>query len=252
MLITLIENLQNLPPVAVGGSLLVVSWICLTVAWRFWGVGGLFVYSAVAVLVANFQVLKVAQYAFWDTPIAMGTAVFSTIFLSGQIITQQYGTVKAKESIALSVFAQAMVTALMLITIGVRPESKSIYSLHSLHNELSAVFLPAPALFIAGVIALFVGQFYDVVIFQKIRQISSGRFLWLRSAAGFLVGSLLDSVIFNLLAWRFLASNPIPWDVLFTTYLFGTYVLRLMFGLMNIPVLYGISAWANARMKRES
>ena len=247
MLISLIENLQNWPPAIVGGMILLVAWGFLMAAWRFWGVGGLFVYNAVAVLVANFQVLKVAQYVFLDNPIAMGTAVFSTIFLSGQILTQQYGTVKAKQCIALSVFAQAMMVVLMLLTLGVQPVSEFINAGHCLHPELSAVFLPIPSLFIAGVIALFVGQLYDVIIFQKIRQLSSGRFLWLRSVVGFTVGSFLDSLIFNVLAWRILAANPIPWEILLPTYLFGTFMLRLVFGVLSIPVLYAITAWGNFR-----
>jgi hypothetical protein len=187
-----------------------------------------------AILVANLQVLKLVSFAFFSHPVAMGTAIFSTLFLATDLLTEQHGPVWAKRAIYLGFIAQALFTALMVLTLGVRmaPESAAMQA------HLSAVFLPGIGLFFAGLIAFGVSQLYDVYIYQALKVRTGGQHLWLRAGVSYLLAALLDNVVFSLLAWRVFAPVSVEWDVLLNTYIIGTYGLRIMFGFVNIGVLY--------------
>lgn len=229
-----IVGLQSLPPAFVGGALLLVALMGLGGLYRFFGPLGVCVYSVLAILVANLQVLKLVSFAFFPHPVAMGTAVFSTLFLATDLLTEQHGPIWAKRAIYLGFIAQALFTALMVLTLGVRMAPDSV----GMQAHLSAVFMPGIGLFFAGLIAFGVSQLYDVYIYQALKVRTSGRHLWLRAGVSYLLAALLDNVVFSLLAWRVFAPVPVEWSVILNTYIIGTYGLRVGFGLVNIFVLY--------------
>ncbi|HQU08557.1 MAG TPA: queuosine precursor transporter [Opitutales bacterium] len=244
-----IMALHSWPPACVGLLMLAV---CIFSIWGFlyaFGESGLYVYTAVALIVGNIQVVKVIEVAFLPDPVAMGTVVYSSIFLSTNILSECYGPAKARRAIWLGFFAYACVTVLMLVTIGMRPLGEH-YSVDEewawampTHTHLEAIFAPAPAVLIAGMFAFIISQLYDVWIYQRLRRWSKGKLLWLRNAVSYMVSALLDDVIFSILAWRVFTADPVPWDAVLYTYIFGTYVLRLIIGLFNIPIMYWVRAY---------
>jgi len=48
----------------------------------------------------------------------------------------------------------------------------------------------------------------------------------------------LDSIIFNILAWRILTPHPLPWPVLFYTYMLAAYVIRVLASVVGTPAVY--------------
>ena len=57
---------------------------------------GLYIYSAIAIIVANIQVLKLVKFSFFSEPIALGTVLFASTFLCTDILAEYYGAKKAR------------------------------------------------------------------------------------------------------------------------------------------------------------
>ena len=65
--------------------------------------------------------------------------------------------------------------------------------------------------------------------------------LWLRSFVSTAIASLMDNILFSVLAWKILAPLDIDTTTLIFTYILGTYVLRLFVTALNAPVMYFLS-----------
>lgn len=234
MLEPLLELLQNMPPACVGGIMLIFAYIVLGVFDRLFGALGVCAYGIIVALVANIQVLKWVKFIFLPHPIAMGTAIFSTLFLASDLMVEKYGLDWGKRSVGLIFFVQGVFSIFMLLTLGITGVEETF----PIQGALKLIFLPSFQLWIAGLLAFFASQFLDIFVYQLVKNLSSSRFLWLRAGVAYALAALCDNLLFSLLAWRWLAAEPVAWDVLWQTYIFGGYGLRLVFGLMNVGVLY--------------
>lgn len=210
-----------------------VGVLVMLLMFRIFGLVGLYVYSAVATVMANIQVLKLMNSSLLSEPVALGTATFSTIFLANDIITEHYGIKEAKTNIWLSFVTQILVTMTMIIAIGFEPVGKD-----TAHEAISTLFLPAPRILIASLIAFVASQLFNITIFKWISKLCREKMLWLRSNVALMSSELLDNIIFSLLAWVILAPNPVNSHSLIYTYILGTYILRVLFALFSTPIIY--------------
>jgi len=230
----LISWLQSHPPEVLTASLLLVCGGVILVMMRLYGAVGLMVYSALAVIVANLQVQTATQYQFFEEPIALGTVVFSSIFIVSGILTEYYGKAQARKAVWMSFTGMILVTLFMLFTVGFKPAP----GFDEAHHAMCVLFFPAPALIAASLIAYAVGQLNDIWIFATLSRLTRGRLLWLRSFVATLIGAFFDNLIFSVLAWIVFAPHPLPWTTVFFTYVLGTYVLRVFVAVVGIPFVY--------------
>ena len=230
-------------------SALLTFFLCagsVLIAVRYFGSLGLFTYTVVALVVANIQVLKISPFIFYDNTIALGTIVFSSIFLCHDILTEQFGITVAKKSIRIGFFTFLFFTLAMIFTMGfpVTPTTNA----QEIQNSLQSLFVPVPALFIASLTAYIISQYNDIWIFDRLKGTTGSKFLWARSLVSTGIASLVDSIIFSVLAWVVFAPEPMDWNTLVYTYILGTYLLRLGIAVLNIPVLYAAKRLMSAHV----
>lgn len=231
---TFVNWLQQYPPEMLTFLMLLSCGLIILLMMRLFGAVGLTVYSAVAVIVANLQVQTATKYSFFHEPVALGTVVFSSIFIVSSILTEYYGQEKARQTVWLGFTALILMTGFMLLTIGFKP----ICGFYTVHQAMCTLFLPAPALIIAGLVAYAAGQLNDIWIFATLSRLTRGKYLWLRSFLATLIGAFLDNLIFSVLAWMVFSPHPLPWRTVFFTYVLGTYFLRILVALVGIPFIY--------------
>lgn len=229
-----VDWLQGHPPELLALGLLLSCGIIILLMMRVFGAVGLMVYSSLAVIVANLQVQKATPYHFFEEPIALGTIVFSSVFIVSGILTEYYGKAEARKAVWMSFTGMILVTFFMLLTIGFKPALGFMEA----HNAMCVLFLPAPALIAASLIAYAVGQLNEIWLFAALSQITHRKFLWFRSFFATLIGAFLDNLIFSVLAWIVFASQPLPWKTVFFTYVLGTYFIRIFIALVGIPFMY--------------
>jgi uncharacterized integral membrane protein (TIGR00697 family) len=226
--------LQQQSPEVLTLALLISCGIIILLMMCFYGEIGLIVYSVLALIVANLQVQKATMYHFFDEPIALGTVVFSSIFIVSSILTEYYGKGQARKTVWLGFTSMILITLFMLITIGFKPAT----GFHEAHQAMCTLFIPAPALIVASLVAYVVGQFNDIWIFATLSRLTAGSLLWLRTFMATLLGAFIDSFVFSVLAWMVFASHPLPWKTVFFTYILGASIVRVFVAFIGIPFLY--------------
>lgn len=235
--------LQGLPPELLLLSQALFCFGAILAMARLFGAAGLQLYIAVAVIGANVEVLKAVQFGVYDHPVALGTVLFSSTYLATDILTEHFGREAARRGIFMGFAGYLLFTCMMLVTLGFPPLTPDQAGADMawalpMHDHMAALFTPAPALFAAGMTAYLLSQIFDVWVYQRLRGATGGRHLWLRNTGSTALSSLVDNVIFSVLAWVVFAPQPVGWQALVFTYILGTYLLRLALSVLDTPFMY--------------
>ncbi|AHX11005.1 conserved hypothetical integral membrane family protein [Neorickettsia helminthoeca str. Oregon] len=227
----LVEYIGTFPSHILGILEFLLCMTMMMISFKYFGKMGIYAFSSCIFILANIQVLRQAHFFFQETPIALGTIAFSTIFLANNILTERYGIGVAKGNVFLSFALYAFFILAMIITLSYKPKTDAYYPC------MQKLFQNSATLLISGVTAYLISQFSDIYIFAGLKHLLP-RFLWLRSLIGVMISSLVDNIIFSTLAWYVLTTNPVEISALIFTYILGTYWIRVLIGLFGTPFLY--------------
>ena len=200
---------------------------------KLFGYVGLYIYSALAIIIGNIQVLKTVNFFYSPEPVALGTVLFASTFLCTDILSEHFGKDKAKRNVLIGFVSFLFMTIIMLITIGFKPSAND-WAQDSLVN----VFTPMSRFFIASMIAYLLSQYFDVWIYSVIKNFTSNKFLWLRNNLSTILSSLVDNTVFSILAWIILNPEPDTFYNVMMIYIFGTYILRIFIAVLDTPFIY--------------
>ena len=228
--------------------MLILCFLSILVFLRLFGYVGLYVYSAIAIIAANIQVLKQANFNFFSSinekiipfyepsPIALGTILFASTFLCTDILSEYYGKEKARKNVLIGFCSFFLMTILMLVTIGIQPAEDEWVSM--VQESLAILFTPMTSIFVASMIAYLISQYFDIWFFSYLKTVSSNKLLWLRNNVSTAVSSLIDNTIFSIFAWIILNPNPFPLSDVVKTFILGVYLLRVFIAILDTPFIY--------------
>jgi len=117
----LIQTMNTWPPEVIWVLMLIICFITILGANRYYGPSGLFAYIAVSIIIANIQVLKAVQFSLYPEPVALGTILFSSTYLATDILGENYGIKKARNGVFMGLFAHLFFSLIMLFTLGFSP-----------------------------------------------------------------------------------------------------------------------------------
>jgi len=227
------DFLNNLSTEIVWFILLFFCFFSILIFLKIFGYIGLYIYSAVAVIVANIQVLKIVDFFYSPEPVALGTILFASIFLCTDILSEYFDKEKAKQNVLIGFFAFLFMTILMLLTLGFKPAESDW-----VQESLSNIFTPMTRFFIASMVAYFISQYFDVWLYNWIKKITYNKNLWIRNNLSTIISSLVDNTVFSIFAWIILNPNPETFYNVLMIYIFGTYLLRIFIAIIDTPFLY--------------
>ncbi len=124
-----------------------------------------------------------------------GTIAYSVTFPITDIVDEIYGKKKAVYVVWAGLAAEIITLALIAVDYllpPLEPEQQELYNM---------VFTPQYRIVLASIVAYIVSQHHDVWAFWKWREITGGRFLWVRNNASTMVSQLIDSAIFTTIAF---------------------------------------------------
>lgn len=230
--------LQSLNPIWISALIFTFSIIFLLIFFRFFGEAGLITYMVLSVLISNIQVLKAVQFTFFSDPIALGTIVFTSIFLCNDMLNEFYGIDSAKKAVTLSFCGYLMSTIILLLTAGYKPLPAADLLMSTAHVHIQALFTPAPAIFCASSVAYYTSQYIDIFCFRFIYKKTNGNSLWLRTAISTVIAIIWDNTLFAILAWFVFAPSSYELSIIWYTYIFGIGIFRIVLSILYTPFMY--------------
>lgn len=214
-------------------SLLIIFCFVLA-AYRYFGNTGLYCMSAVVTVLANIEVLiLVVAFGLEQT---LGNILFAATFLITDILSETSGKKAANKAVIISTSASLFFVLLSGSWLLYVP-SDGDWAMPAIRQ----IFSNTPRVVFASLSVYAISQIFDVWLYHKWWEFtekrcgSRKRFLWLRNNGSTLISQLLNTVLFNLLAF---AGRP-GYDVqLLISIMAGSYMIFIFTSLADTPFLY--------------
>ena len=207
-------------------GLLLTSFLIVILAYKLFGKTGLYVWTAVAVILANIQVMKTIQI--FGLVTAMGNVIYSSLFLVTDIINENHSKKDAQKAVWIGFFVLIATTIIMQISIQFVPDESDFLSEH-----ITAIFSVLPRIAFASLIAYLISQSHDVWFYAKLKNRHKKRYLWLRNNLSTVTSQLLDNTIFTLIAFV----GVFTWDVIVQIFL-TSFILKVIVAACDTPFVY--------------
>ncbi|MFA6520320.1 MAG: queuosine precursor transporter [Candidatus Paceibacterota bacterium] len=159
-----------------------------------------------------------------------GTLLFPLSYIFGDILTEVYGYRKTRSVIWLGFF-MALLMSIVFIVIGKLPPASDWGN----QAAYDAILGLTPRLVLASLIAYFAGSFSNSFILAKMKIKTEGKWLWMRTIGSTLVGELVDSALFILIAFSGILPNALLLTLIISNYIFKT-AIEILF----TPVTYKV------------
>ena len=92
----------------------------------------------------------------------------------------------------------------------------------NLQSDFNNILLQMPRISAGSICGYFVGEYSNSTVLSKMKVLTSGKHLWMRTIGSTLVGELLDSVIFVMISFSGLYASSVLIIMAFSNYLFKT------------------------------
>ena len=214
---------------------MLVSFLGIILAYRFFGKTGLYVWMAMAVIIANIQVMK--TIGFFGMVTALGNIIYGTTFLATDILNENHSKKEARQAVWIGFFILITVTIIMQICLGFKPHSSD-----ELSPALHTIFGLLPRITIASLTAYLISQFHDVWAFNFWKKKFKGKKLWLRNNFSTLTSQLIDNIIFTYIAFvglfgLFGWGQVFSWQIVISIFIVS-YIMKIVVSVCDTPFIY--------------
>ncbi len=200
---------------------------------------------AASLTASQFLASKIASVDLLGLKVAFPAAVlaYALTFTATDVIDEVWGRRAAAHAVLVGFASQLLVLAYAAFAI------KLPYAPFSPAGpeEYGAVVASGANIIVASLAAYAVSQTHDVWAFWKWREVTGGRWLWLRNNASTLVSQLLDTAIFITLAFNVIPAltgvggEPLPLGAV-ASIIAGQYIVKAIIALADTPLVYGLVA----------
>ncbi len=163
-----------------------------------------------------------------------GTLLFPISYIFGDILTEVYGF-KQSRRVIWAGFTASLLMAGTFWVIGLMP-GESAWEAYAGQAAFDAILggVATGGIIIASLLAYLSGEFTNSVILARLKVVTEGRFLWVRTIGSTLIGEGVDTVVFVVIAS---ALGVFPWEIAISL-IVANYIFKVSIEILLTPVTY--------------
>jgi len=161
---------------------------------RMFGKEGIYAWVGMAVVVANVFVCKSVDI--FGLSATLGNVLFGTVFLATDILTELYGVKSAKKAVWIGVSMEVISIILTQISLLFIPNSLDL-----VHDSMKIIFELFPRVSIASCSMFILSNQLDIYLFEKIREKTGKKYLFLRNNVATIVSQCVENYLFYIIAF---------------------------------------------------
>ena len=173
----------------------------------------------------NFEVFGIKLFE-----LSVGVLPYPVTFLITDIISEIFGKRKANQVVVMGILASIFSIGLLLLGDVLPASSSSPID----DKTFNLVFSASPLAVLASMSAYLIAQFLDIRIYHFWKQLTQGKYLWLRNNFSTFSSQIIDSTtviallcIFDILAWD-----------LFLGLVLSSIAFKIVVAVIDTPLLY--------------
>ena len=154
--------------------------------------------------------------------------LFPITYIFGDIFTEVYGYGASRRAIWTGFFASALLSIMGLITVALPPAPDWPHQ-----EAFATVFHFVPRMVIASLLAYWAGEFSNAFVMAKLKLVTKGRHLWVRTIGSTMVGQLVDTTVVMIIAFGGSLSTS-----LIATLIVSGYLGKVLYEAAATPLTY--------------
>lgn len=193
---------------------------------RFFKREGVIAWVSIATVLANIITAKNAMIFGLST--AIGTVMFASTFLATDVLSECYSKEDAKKAVYIGLFSNVVLICATQIALRYIP-SPFDYA----NEAMNTLFALNLRISIASAAMYFIANMMDVYLFNKIKEQTNGRALWLRNNVSTILCNCLEN--FGFIGLAFYGIYDIKTII---TIAMSTSAVELIVAILDTPFLY--------------
>lgn len=195
---------------------------------------GLFIMS---LIVANTIASKIIVIG--PLSVAAGILCFPISYIISDVLTEVYGYQKTRNVIWLGFFCLGLTSLIYFAATQLSPAP--FYS-----NEVAfdAIFSQVPRIAVGSLAGFLVGSILNAAVMSRMKVMTDGRFLWMRTIGSTIIGEGADSLVFAVIAFGGIFELEALLLIAFSGFL-----LKTIYEVVATPLTYAIVAGAKSYEK---
>src|SRR5512145_34054 len=175
---------------------------------------------------------KVARVELFGLGLTFGAGVlfFPISYVFGDILTEVYGYARARKVVWAGFVALGFASLMSFAVLAFPPAPGWPHQ-----PAYETVFGATPRIVLASLVAYFCGEFCNSYVLARMKVLSSGRHLWMRTIGSTIAGEAVDSAVFYPLAFLGSWETNTVWQVMASNY-----VLKVLWEAAMTPLTYRI------------
>jgi queuosine precursor transporter len=186
-------------------------------------------------LISNIIAGKLA--IFFGITLPAAVIIFPLTYLFGDVLTEVYGYERTRLVIWIGFAANILMSAMFMITIWL--PYPAFWSNQAAYTTVLGL---TPRLVMASLIAYFGGEFANAFVLSKVKVLTKGRWLWIRTIGSTAVGEGLDTLVFIVLA--FIGAVPVA---VLIEMVVAQYLWKVGYEVVATPLTYLVVGWIKRR-----
>jgi queuosine precursor transporter len=170
-----------------------------------------------------------------------GTLLFPLSYIFGDILTEVYGYGRSRKVIWLGFFA-ALLMSVTFIVVGALPSAPD-WQYQTAYEQILGL---TPRIVLASLIAYFAGEFCNSFILARLKVLTQGRWLWMRTIGSTLFGQVIDTALFVFIAFSGTVPNAVLGAIIVSNYLF-----KCGIEILFTPITYWITGWLKQQERED-
>ncbi len=180
--------------------------------------------------------VSVVQLPFYGEYIyGAGVLFFPISYLFGDILTEVYGYKRSRRVIWAG-FGALIFGSLMAFVVTSLPAARTMSP--EQQSAVNLIFGQTPRIVLASLLGFWTGEFVNSFVLAKLKLITAGRFLWVRTISSTILGEVADTLIFYPIAFYGVWSNEQIVSVMI-----GNYIIKVLWEAVATPFTYVIVNW---------
>lgn len=203
-----------------------VTFGLLVVISRLFGKDGIYAWIGMAVVVANILVCNSVDL--FGLSATLGNVLFGTVFLATDILTEIYGVDSAKKAVWMGVSMEIITLILTQLALLFTPNE-----LDFVRESMQNLFGLFPRVSLASCSMFILSNQLDIYLFEKIREKTNGKYLFLRNNVATIISQCIENFLFYVIAFLGLYSMK---DLISMTIV--CCAIEIVVALLDTPFLY--------------
>ena len=161
-----------------------------------------------------------------------GVLFFPISYLFNDIMTEVYGFARSRRAVWAG-FGALIFASVMSFVVTALPAAATMSPEHQ--SAVNFIFGQTARITLASLVAFWAGEFINSFVLAKLKVLTEGRFLWVRTIGSTFAGEAVDSVIFYPIAFLGTWSNEQVVSVMI-----GNYFIKVFWEVVATPLTYAV------------